>query len=83
MVIHSKGTCQACKAADGNMPRQETVEQIGNQVFTESIVGRGTDRTDYSFFQCKQCGSIWLNYEESGAGGHGGPWWKRLTKEFF
>jgi uncharacterized C2H2 Zn-finger protein len=42
----------------------------------------GHDRTDYYFLQCPTCGSVWMNYRDSGAGGHG-DFWERLTKKYF
>lgn len=34
--------------------------------------------TSCEFMQCRDCGRIWTSYEDSGLGGHGGPWLKCL-----
>jgi len=66
--------CQKCGKGD--------LREIGDQVCIETKVGRGTDRTDYIFYQCSKCKSIWTQYEDSGAGGHG-RFWKCLTEGLF
>ena len=66
--------CDKCKKGK--------LKPIGNSVCIETSVGRGKDRTDYSFFQCNECGSVWTQYEDSGAGGHG-RFWECLTKGHF
>jgi hypothetical protein len=38
----------------------------------------GQSQTRYEFGQCPACGSIWTTYEDSGRGGHGGPFFKLL-----
>ena len=77
MVIDgSGGPCPKCR--DAVDPSSNSLKEIGEAVFTKIILGRGTDTTNYSFFQCKKCGSVWTHYVDSGAGGHG-RFWKKLT----
>jgi len=76
MVIDaSGGPCPECRKARTS---SSDLEEIGEPVVTTIQVGRGSDTTNYSFFQCKKCGSVWTYYVDSGAGGHG-RFWKRLT----
>lgn len=58
------------------------MQPIGEPVRVDTRFGRGTDSTAFKFFQCRECGSIWMEYEDSGAGGHG-TFTKRLTEGFF
>jgi hypothetical protein len=48
----------------------------------ETSVGRGKDETGHEFTQCDECGSVWMTYIDSGAGGHG-RFHRRLTKGFY
>lgn len=82
MTIHSEGTCGSCKVTGAGGPPQTNLEQIGSRVLTESRRGSGKERTDHSFFQCKKCGSVWVELEDSGMGGHG-RFWRRLTESLF
>lgn len=75
--MKSSGKCRECAADKVTAPRKAWT-RIGESVLLETAVGRGIDRTDYAFFQCRICGSIWTQYEDSGAGGHG-TFFRRLT----
>jgi uncharacterized protein with PIN domain len=55
---------------------------IGRPVVIRTSVGRGHDQTEHTFSQCEECGSVWVKYVDSGAGGHG-TFWKRLTAGLF
>jgi len=74
--------CSDCQASTSIPKHWNTLVPIGKNVSSEIAIGRGHDRTDFYFFQCPMCGSVWMNYEDSGAGGHGN-FWERLTKKFF
>ncbi|WDD90331.1 hypothetical protein Bsp3421_000156 (plasmid) [Burkholderia sp. FERM BP-3421] len=70
--------CNSCS-------KEQTTKQlqpIGRQVTIATSVGRGHDQTDFAFAQCEKCGSVWVKYVDSGAGGHG-TFWKRLTAGLF
>jgi hypothetical protein len=80
-TVDSSGSCAACRAERGNTAQKSWVK-IGESVVIETTVGRAHDRTEFEFFQCPVCGSIWASYVESGTGGHG-RFLKRLTDFFF
>ena len=40
------------------------------------------DSTIYTFYQCKKCGSVWIEIRESGAGGHG-HFFNNLTESYY
>jgi hypothetical protein len=63
-------------------PSTKNLEKIGRPILIETPIGRGMDRTEYFFFQCKKCGSVWTQYIDSGAGGHG-RFWRKLTEGLF
>jgi hypothetical protein len=72
--------CSNCLAS--NTENRKALIPIGESAASEIKLKRGHDRTDYYFFQCPTCGSVWMNYRDSGAGGHG-DFWECLTKKFF
>lgn len=65
--IEFKGLCEECKAEE--FPRKN--DKVGKKVIADIALGRGYSRTEYEYFQCLECGSIWLTMTDSGAGGHG------------
>jgi len=78
--MESNGTCTACHAKNGGAAPQW--KQIGEPVKTTIQLGKGHDDTDHTFYQCWICGSVWVRYSDSGAGGHG-TFYKRLTESLF
>ena len=74
----AKTTCADCLAEK----HSSNWKAIGESVVIRMSMGRGHDQTEYSFFQCGECGSVWAEYEDSGAGGHG-RFAKRITKGLF
>lgn len=74
--------CSDCRASIPSVEHRKVLKPIGDSVSHEIQVGRGHDRTDFYFLQCPTCGSVWMNYKDSGAGGHG-DFWERLTKKYF
>lgn len=80
--MKSSGTCKHCIEAENAKILPKNVTVIGEDVVIGTSVGRGFDETTYSFAQCNECGSIWVQYNDSGAGGHG-RFQKRLTKGLF
>lgn len=80
--MHSSGTCEHCRKAEAAKDLPKTVKSIAEDVIIRTIVGRGHDQTAHTFGQCAECGSIWVTYVDSGAGGHG-RFHRRLTKDLF
>jgi signal recognition particle GTPase len=80
--VNSTGACKECREAEAAKRIPETVKVIGEEVVIDTRVGRGYDQTAHSFHQCANCGSVWVTYVDSGAGGHG-RFHERLTKSFF
>ena len=76
--MQTNGKCNSCKNAQ--IPSNS--KGIGEDVYHEMAIGKGYDRTDFKFFQCLDCGSIWVQYKDSGAGGHGN-FSKNLTNKLF
>jgi hypothetical protein len=81
-IIETQGACSDCKAPDSSRKPHAALVVFGNRVVDISTVGRGHEQTDYTFMQCSQCGSVWVKYQDSGAGGHG-RFMKRLTAELY
>ena len=77
--METQGACGQCKK--DQLPPKGAV-QIGDTVASVVTVGRGYDKTAYSLSQCAKCGSVWLTYVDSGAGGHG-TFHVRLTRDYF
>ena len=63
--------CQDCAKADAQKLLPATAKKIGEIVAIVRKVGRGHDESEYTFFQCAKCGSLWREIVDSGAGGHG------------
>jgi DNA-directed RNA polymerase subunit M/transcription elongation factor TFIIS len=80
--MNSSGTCSSCRNAEVAKVIPETANAIGDEVVISTTVGRGYDQTVHTFYQCADCGSVWVTYVESGAGGHG-RFHERLTKSLF
>lgn len=76
-MIESKGKCAQC--ADTAKGPPGDAAEIGQRVVSTIRLDRGSDETEYSFRQCPRCGSVWMTYTDSGAGGHG-RFHKRLTE---
>jgi hypothetical protein len=74
--------CKDCQASRPSLEHGKVLAPIGESVTCEIKLKSGHDRTDYYFLQCPTCGSVWMNYRDSGAGGHG-DFWERLTKKYF
>ena len=80
--IQTQGTCSDCKRMETHNNLHTALSAIGTRVTDEVILGRGNDRTNYRFLQCSLCGSVWVKYDDSGAGGHG-HFLKRLTADLY
>ena len=80
--MNSVGACDECRNADNQNDIPETVSNIGDRVVIRTAVGRGHDQTEHIFGQCSTCGSVWVTYIDSGAGGHG-RFHRRLTRDLF
>jgi hypothetical protein len=80
--VNSTGVCGECLAAEHMNHLPGAVVAIGDDVSIRVAVGRGHDTTVHSFHQCENCGSIWVQYSDSGAGGHG-RFIRRLTAGLF
>lgn len=80
--MNSAGTCQECLGADTTNRLPDNVTAIGENVTIRVAVGRGHDTTDHTFHQCRHCGSVWVEYRDSGAGGRG-RFTRRLTSTLF
>lgn len=78
----SAGACGRCREADKSNRLPDTASQIGDEVSFTTAIGAGHDSTDHTFHQCKDCGSVWVKYVDSGAGGHG-RFTRRLTASLF
>lgn len=76
--MKSNGACNNCKVS----MKLELCTSIGEPVNTSIPLRRGYDDAEYSFFQCIECGSVWCQIVESGAGGHG-KFFKRFTADMF
>ena len=75
MSLETQGVCDKCS----NSGSHEDLESIGRSVrLNEGAAGY----TDYSFSQCKVCGSIWTQYRDQSPAG-GGRYCKRLTDGLF
>lgn len=59
-----KGVCPECQTAQRKSKKSKA---IGVPVVTSTTVGRGYDQTEHRFFQVPKCGSVWVEYEDSGA----------------
>lgn len=71
----------ACKPCSENQ-KPPRLTPIGRSVVITTSFGSGHDHTEHFFSQCDECGSVWVKYVDSGAGGHG-RFWKRLTAGLF
>lgn len=80
--MKSSGSCDYCKKAATEKGIPETAKPIGDAVVIRTSIGRGHDQTDHNFFQCSECGSVWVTLIDSGAGGHG-RFHRCLTSELF
>lgn len=76
--MDSKGACKEC----GQDQFPSKAASIGENVNIMISVGRGHSNTNHSFYQCENCGSVWMVITDSGAGGHG-RFPHRLTKKTF
>jgi hypothetical protein len=80
--MKSDKACEKCVAADSANGTPETAKPIGEEVTIRHSMSSGHMQTDHAFLQCSACGSVWVTYEDSGAGGHG-RFSRRLTKDLF
>ena len=80
--MKSSGTCNHCKEAEAANAIPKSAAPIGEEVVIRVAMGHGHDQTAHSFSQCAECGSVWVTYVDSGAGGHG-RFHRRLTKDLF
>lgn len=77
MTIEHRTKCDKCK--NNEFPKQ-IVEQIGNPVNVSA--GKVGD-SYYTFFQCLECGSIWLNVKDCGGLGGKGSFYHLISDRFF
>ena len=75
MNLETQGPCEGCKT---NNPH-DGLEPIGNPVRSDEGI---SGYTDYSFSQCRDCGSVWTQYRDHSPAG-GGRFSKRLTEGLF
>lgn len=80
--MDSAGVCENCRAAEAANAIPRDVRPIGEPVRRRVAIGRGHDQTEHFFSQCAKCGSVWVSYVDSGAGGHG-RFHRRLTRDLF
>ncbi len=80
--MKSSGTCNHCKEAEAANGIPRNAAPIGEEVVIRVAMGHGHDQTEHSFSQCAECGSVWVTYVDSGAGGHD-RFHRRLTKDLF
>lgn len=64
-------TSRKCKECIRAQRPPDGAVLIGDTVIVETPVKRGYDQTSYAFSQCTTCGSVWVTYRDSGAGGQG------------
>lgn len=68
MTISRSANCVLCDTKDF---KANESDKIGETVVCEVRVGAGYDKTEYLFYQCRECGSLWRKCVDSGAGGGG------------
>lgn len=68
MTIEYKNSCGICSTGKFSA---STRNQIGKTVISITHLDSGHDKTAYSFHQCHNCGVIWRQVIDSGAGGNG------------
>jgi hypothetical protein len=59
--------CDECKSHN-----KSGLERIGEPTEHEYFGGKGHETQ--TRYKCKSCGQHWVNYIESGLGGHGNTW---------
>jgi len=72
--MKSNGACEECKKPNNH---HQKLQEIGELV----CVG-GISSTEHSFYQCDECGSIFIEIVDRGLGGHGRSL-IRLTEKIF
>lgn len=80
--MQSSGTCNDCKETEAANAIPKSTTPIGEEVVIRVTMGRSHDQTTHSFSQCVECGSVWVTYVDSGAGGHN-RFYQCLTKNLF
>ena len=76
MPINHTKKCNSCEAKN----LSDSSSEIGEQVH---IAGGKEGDTNHTFYQCKDCGSVWMKIEDiGGLGGHG-TFFHLLTKGFY
>ena len=71
MSIKHKSNCESCN---------DSLEEIGQPVHIDG--GRSGD-TDHTFYQCRECGALWVRVKDSGGLGGNGTFYHSLTDRFF
>jgi hypothetical protein len=74
--------CSYCLGITADKPSTIHLKQIGRVITDETEVGRGYARTTHTFLQCPDCGSVWMELADYGAGGSGKSW-HNLTAKYF
>lgn len=69
-----------CEDCNGAKPSNRC-KKIGQEVFIQG--NRMIGDTNYIFLQCPVCGSVWMEYEDSGGVGGHGRFFKKLTSGFY
>jgi hypothetical protein len=80
--IQSSGVCTSCENSKTSNSLHTGVVGIGSPVAIEEKVGRGHSRIEHSFFQCHECGSVWVELLDRGAFGRDRHL-RRLTEGLF
>jgi hypothetical protein len=66
-IIRRKSGCTVCETSAISRSLHPDSHQIGSTVVEYSL--QGSDSTTYTYFQCRDCGSIWEQQVDNIAGG--------------
>jgi hypothetical protein len=58
----------------------DNLAEIGSQVH---IDGGMVGHTYHTFYQCKDCGSVWVEIQDQGGVGGNGTYYHLLTERFY
>jgi len=80
-VIERQSPCHACSNAKDTLP--ECVTAVGTPVLAVTPILTSVGPTRYDFYQCSDCGTLWMESDEQGIGQTGSaPIVKKLTKGY-
>jgi len=72
--VRVEDLCPNCNVRHPSKEHIAALVPHGNTESTVTPVGRGHWKEVSYFFKCPECGAVWENLVESGAGGHGNFW---------